>query len=177
MIALSPFASRTLTLAVLCVAISACSSPKATAPAPSKTVILDAGAPVRAATPVVAAPTAPASAPAPVASPAPLLVKAAAPTPVSRPVSASSASSYRMPEGIYRCDEGKRVTIKQTSTDGHSVTLNANGADTPMKFMPGTSGALRYENATTHLAWILTSDKGMLFDNKKGQRLANNCKL
>jgi hypothetical protein len=46
-----------------------------------------------------------------------------------------------------------------------------------MKFIPVSSGAVRYENAASKLAWILTADKGMLFDNRKGQRLANNCKL
>jgi membrane-bound inhibitor of C-type lysozyme len=167
---------RAVVLSLVC-ALAACSSTKTAAPtpAPTKAVIVDASAPVRAPAPAATAPVA-ASAPAPAAAPlAPAVPRTATPAPVSRP--AVAAASYRMPEGVYRCDEGKRVTVKQSSADGHTVTINANGADTVVKFLPGSSGALRYENAASQLTWILTADKGMLFDNKKGQRLANNCKI
>jgi membrane-bound inhibitor of C-type lysozyme len=165
---------RALLLSALCV-IAACSSPKATSPAPTKAVIVEAGAPVRAAPPTTPAAPVATQTP-PVVAPAPSAPRITTPaTPVSR--AAVNTASYRMPEGIYRCDEGKRVTVKQSSGDGHAVTINANGTDTVVKFIPGNSGALRYENTATQLTWILTADKGMLFDNKKGQRLANNCKL
>ena len=183
----------------ICLGLSACGSTATKTEAPARSVVLE-GAPVRAATPVIAPAPAPSTAPSTAISTVPSAVKSTVPSPAPTPRTAASSPSpaqpvardnrpvvsptpavtsaaFRVPEGVYRCDEGKRVTIKQGSADARSIVANISGKDLTMSYVAGQTGALRYENVANKTVWIMTAEKAMLFDNAKGQRLADNCKL
>jgi hypothetical protein len=79
--------------------------------------------------------------------------------------------------GLHRCELGKRVLIKKVTTDGNDTQLNWSGKDYNMKTVHSPAGAKRYEDAKAGLAWVVIPTKSFLLDTKKGQVLANECKL
>jgi hypothetical protein len=147
------------------------------APPPMKPI--ETGAPARSApAPAPVAPPA-ASAPAPsVSSPAPV---------ASAPVSSATTAKPSEPEpelkaivvsaGLHRCELGKRVLVKRVASDGTGVQVNWGGKDYNLRSVPTQSGAKRFEDSKAGIAWVVISAKAFILDTKRGQMLANECKL
>lgn len=79
--------------------------------------------------------------------------------------------------GSYRCDLNRSVTVRQIATDRRSMTISWLGKDHSLSAVDARSGALRFENPTAGLVWLVIVGKSMLLDSRKGQQLANDCRL
>jgi hypothetical protein len=142
------------------------------APPPMKPIDTGpAASPAPTPTPTPAPPPPRASAPAPVAStPAPAPVaKAPDPEPELKAIVVNA--------GLHRCELGKRVLVKRVAADGKSVQINWNNKDYNLVSVPTQSGAKRFEDTKAGFAWVVISAKAFILDTKRGQMLANECKL
>ncbi len=135
------------------------------------------------------------SAPAPIAVPAPTPApppRASTPAPVARAPVANAPAPTVTPKapdtepelkaivvssGLHRCELGKRVLVKRVASDGSGVQVNWNGKDVNLHSVPTQSGAKRFEDSKAGLAWVVISAKAFILDTKRGQMLANECKL
>lgn len=114
-----------------------------------------------------------------------------APAPVRRGVArgetAPGPAAGRVPEGFnpyriafepgtYRCELGRRVEVRSVAADLRSTVLRWGEGDYTLRSVDARSGALRYEDAGSGLAWIVLRDRSMLLDTRAGQRLANACR-
>ncbi len=79
--------------------------------------------------------------------------------------------------GLYSCDLKRRVIVRRIAEDGQSLILNWLGKDHDFTAVQARTGALRFENAAEGLVWLVIIGKSMLLDGRKGQQLANECKL
>ncbi len=79
--------------------------------------------------------------------------------------------------GTYRCEMKREVHVSQVSDDGRSAILRFNKRDYPVKAVEARTGALRYEDAGSGLVWLVIVGKSMLLDTRKGEQLANECKV
>lgn len=79
--------------------------------------------------------------------------------------------------GTYRCELKREVHVTQVSDDGRSAILRFNKKDYPVKAVEARTGALRYEDSGSGLVWLVIVGKSMLLDTKKGEQLANECKV
>jgi hypothetical protein len=105
-----------------------------------------------------------ASAPAPVAAQKPVELE-----PELKPIVVSA--------GLHRCELGKRVLVKRVASDGSGVQINWNTKDYTLRSVPTQSGAKRFEDSKAGIAWVVISAKAFILDTKRGQMLANECKL
>jgi hypothetical protein len=172
--------SKTLLKAVTAVAVmatlAACNTTgrgnSSSAPPPMK--------PIDTSRPVAPAPTPAPQAPAPQTSaPAPAPV-VSAPAPVAAPKPAEQEPELKaivVSAGLHRCELGKRVLVKRVASDGASVQINWNAKDYTLRSVPTQSGAKRFEDSKAGLAWVVISAKAFFLDSKRGQMLANECKL
>jgi hypothetical protein len=130
------------------------------------------------------------SAPAPVAVPAPTPAppprtsipapSASAPAPAVTPKATDPEPELKaivVSAGLHRCELGKRVLVKRVASDGSGVQVNWNGKDVNLHSVPTQSGAKRFEDTKAGLAWVVISAKAFILDTKRGQMLANDCKL
>lgn len=76
----------------------------------------------------------------------------------------------------FDCELGNKITIYSDAADNQEIALQWNKRMHRMHRVATTTGAQRFENATTGLVWIGIPAKGMLLDSKKGKQLANECK-
>jgi hypothetical protein len=100
-----------------------------------------------------------------------------------KPVSKSSASKpvvdtvfpYPAATGVMPCEDGVTVTIAKDSkrADGFDVMLGKTRY--PTTRVATDSGAIRLENKGSGIVWLQMANKSMLFNEKAGKRLANNC--
>ena len=105
-----------------------------------------------------------ASAPAPVAAQKPVELE-----PELKPIVVSA--------GLHRCELGKRVLVNRVASDGSGVQINWNTKDYTLRSVPTQSGAKRFEDSKAGIAWVVISAKAFILDTKRGQMLANECKL
>ncbi len=114
---------------------------------------------------------------APIAVPqsGPLLTPALPPTSREAPQDAPIVVLRAKP-GVFTCELGRQVLIKEVANDSNSMIVNWQKRDITLRGGHTASGALRYEDARTGLAWIIIVGKAMLLDTRKGQQLANECK-
>lgn len=80
-------------------------------------------------------------------------------------------------EGLYRCELGRRVIVRRIAADGATLVLNWLNRDYPMAAVPARTGALRFEDGASGLAWITIVGQSFLLDTKKGVRVAGACNL
>lgn len=85
-------------------------------------------------------------------------------------VSTSTASDYQ-------CAQGHKITVYRNATDNQNVAMRWNKRLLAMKRVETESGAERLENEKQGLVFIGIPEKAMLLDTKKGQQLANECKV
>jgi hypothetical protein len=76
----------------------------------------------------------------------------------------------------YSCDENEKITIYRLPNDDKQVVMRWNKHLHKMARVETDTGADRYESKSEGLTWVGVPAKAMLFDAKKGQRLANECK-
>jgi hypothetical protein len=90
----------------------------------------------------------------------------------------SGFNPYRiaMPSGAYRCEFGRSVQVRDVSADRRTAVLRWGSRDFTLRAVQARSGALRYEDETSGLAWIVIPGTSMLLDTREGQRLANACR-
>ncbi len=86
-------------------------------------------------------------------------------------------ASLRMDAGLYRCELNRRVMVRRVADDGMSMVISWDGKDHTLDAVQARTGALRYENPKQGLMWLVIVGKSMLLDTRKGQQLANECKL
>jgi hypothetical protein len=84
---------------------------------------------------------------------------------------------YAVKAGTYRCELGKRLEVRTVSGDQRTAVLNWNQRDYTLKAVGARSGAVRYEDPSSGLVWLLISSKSMLLDSRQGQRLADECRI
>jgi hypothetical protein len=82
----------------------------------------------------------------------------------------------RARSGVFTCELGRQVLVKEVASDSNSMIVNWQKRDVTLRGGHTASGALRYEDVRTGLAWIIIVGKAMLLDTRKGQQLANECK-
>jgi hypothetical protein len=82
----------------------------------------------------------------------------------------------RMSPGLYRCDLDRQVRVRHVSRDQRSAVLTWNKRDYPLQAVPTTSGAMRFEDQISGLAWISIVEKSLLLDTRTGKQLANDCR-
>jgi hypothetical protein len=118
-------------------------------------------------------------------------VYADAPTPRRREAAtddAPRAAAGRVPEGFnpyripfapgaYRCELGRSVHVRSVSADLRTTVLRWGREEYTLRAVDARSGALRYEDPGSGLAWIVLRDRSMLLDARAGQRLANACRI
>lgn len=78
--------------------------------------------------------------------------------------------------GLYRCELSRSVTIRKVAADGKSLVLNWAGRDHDFSAVEARTGALRFENMSEGMVWLVIIGKAMLLDTRKGKQLANECK-
>jgi hypothetical protein len=81
-----------------------------------------------------------------------------------------------MPAGAYRCELGRSVQVRDVSADMRTTVLRWGTRDYTLQAVQARSGALRYEDASSGLAWIVIPGTSMLLNTQDGQRLANACR-
>ncbi|RPH45271.1 MAG: hypothetical protein EHM87_07055 [Burkholderiales bacterium] len=99
--------------------------------------------------------------------------------PAGRPAAVPAGfNPYRiaMPAGAYRCELGRSVQVRDVSADMRTAVLRWGSRDYTLQAVHARSGALRYEDANSGLAWIVIPGTSMLLDTREGQRLANACR-
>jgi hypothetical protein len=77
----------------------------------------------------------------------------------------------------YNCELGNKVTIYRNDGDDKYIAIRWDKHLRRLTRVPTTTGANRFENHLAGLVWIGIPAKSMLLDSKKGQQLANECKL
>jgi hypothetical protein len=135
-------------------------------------------------TPGTPAATSPRSTPESVAAPPAARI---GPTePVTRPASPADPGPAAAPApgetltleaGLYRCELGRRVTVRRVAADRQSMILHWRGQDTLLHAVTTRSGALRFENPQAGYVWLVIVGKSMLLDARAGRTLANECRL
>jgi hypothetical protein len=83
---------------------------------------------------------------------------------------------YPAAMGSMPCDSNVTVTISKDTkrSDGFIVALGK--TNYPTTRVATDSGAIRLENKTSGIVWLQMANKSMLFNEKAGKRLANNCR-
>ena len=97
--------------------------------------------------------------------------------PVVRSGPPDAANAIVLEPGLYRCELSRRVLVRQVAADGRSIVLQWLNKDHTLQSVVSRAGALRYDDAQSGLAWITIPGKSLLLDVKKGQQLANECRL
>lgn len=97
------------------------------------------------------------------------------------PAAAADQASFnphglKMPTGVYRCDLNRSVSVRQVSADMSSAVVQFGKKEYRMHAVGARSGALRYEDPSSGLVWLVIPTKSMLLDAKHGKQLANDCK-
>jgi hypothetical protein len=77
----------------------------------------------------------------------------------------------------FNCELGNKVTIFRNDGDEKYIAIRWEKRIRRLVRVPTTTGANRFENHAAGLVWIGIPAKSMLLDSKKGQQLANECKL
>jgi hypothetical protein len=125
---------------------------------------------------------APAPAPKPVAAPPAPVAAAPAPKPVAPPVAAAPAPRpapvwwQLLPSGRVQCDLGESMDLNNV-IPGSQVDVVWKGVTHKLKNVPTSSGAYRYEEASTGVVLIHIPAKMMLMNQKQGKRLADGCQV
>jgi hypothetical protein len=77
----------------------------------------------------------------------------------------------------FNCELGDKITAYKNDGDEKFVAIRWQNHIHRLKRVATTTGANRFENHLAGLVWIGIPAKSMLLDSKKGQQLANECKL
>ncbi len=123
--------------------------------------------------------TAPKPAAKPAAKPAPKPVAKAAPA--KAPAAPAPLSSEQLSiaqivtTGRIACGEGKSVTISPDAKLEGAFDLQFGSTRYDVVPMPTKSGAVRLEDTKTGVVFMQLANKSMLFNERQGKRLADDC--
>ncbi|HVL58765.1 MAG TPA: MliC family protein [Burkholderiaceae bacterium] len=92
----------------------------------------------------------------------------------ARPVANPAGLTFKA--GTYRCELNRSVQVTQVAPDLQTAVIHWNKKDYTLKAVSTKSGALRYEDASSGLVWLVIVDKSMLLDSRAGRQLANECR-
>lgn len=106
-----------------------------------------------------------------------LLLALAASAGAQAATSAHNPHGFAVKAGTYRCELGKRLEVRTVSSDQQTAVLKWDQRDYTLRAVGARSGAVRYEDASSGLVWLMISTKSMLLDSKRGQRLADECRI
>ena len=84
---------------------------------------------------------------------------------------------FAFPAGLYNCELNRKVDVREVSTDMRSAVVRWAKKDYTLRAVKARTGALRYEDETSGLVWIVIANKSMLLDIRKGKQLANECRI
>ncbi len=79
--------------------------------------------------------------------------------------------------GVYKCELGRSVHVREITTDRRTITLQWSRKDYTLAAVEARTGALRFEDAASGFVWIVIPAKAMLLDTRSGRQLANECRL
>ncbi|NLD69396.1 MAG: lysozyme inhibitor [Limnobacter sp.] len=99
---------------------------------------------------------------------------------VQLPSLASDADDFNphkfpFPAGLYDCELNRKVDVREVSPDMRSAVLRWARKDYTLRAVKARTGALRYEDESSGLVWIVIAGKSMLLDMRHGKQLANEC--
>lgn len=77
----------------------------------------------------------------------------------------------------FNCELGNKITAYKNEGDEKFIAIRWEKHIHRLKRVGTTTGANRFENHMAGLVWIGIPAKSMLLDSKKGQQLANECKM
>ncbi len=77
--------------------------------------------------------------------------------------------------GSFPCGDGRRVNISADAKINGAFDVNFGGTKYDVVPMPTKSGALRLEDTKTGFVLMQLANKSMLFNEKQGRRLADDC--
>lgn len=84
--------------------------------------------------------------------------------------------SIKLTPGVYHCDMNRRVELRQVADDKKSAILYWERRNYTLHAVSTQTGALRLEDKTSGLTWIVIPGKSMLLDTRLGRQLANDCR-
>jgi hypothetical protein len=77
--------------------------------------------------------------------------------------------------GSFPCGDGRRVSISADAKVNGAFDVSFGGSKYDVVPMPTKSGALRLEDTRTGFVLMQLANKSMLFNEKQGRRLADDC--
>lgn len=94
-----------------------------------------------------------------------------------QPVTEINPAGLPFRAGTYRCELNRQVQVRDVAPDLGFAVLNWDRKDYTLRAVGSRSGALRYEDNASGLVWLVIVGKAMLLDTKRGQQLANECRV
>ncbi len=85
--------------------------------------------------------------------------------------------AMQMQVGTYHCELNRQVQVRSLGADRRSMVVAWRGNEHTLTAIDTASGALRFENEQAGLTWLVIIGKAMLLDSRKGEQLANECRL
>jgi hypothetical protein len=95
----------------------------------------------------------------------------------AQPVTEINPAGLPFRAGTYRCELNRQVQVRDVAPDLGFAVLNWDRKDYTLRAVGTRSGALRYEDSASGLVWLVIVGKAMLLDTKRGQQLANECRV
>ncbi len=83
---------------------------------------------------------------------------------------------YPVFEGRMNCDDKVFVAVIEDKKNRNNFDVFIGKAHYKTKRIPTDSGAIRLEDKSHGIVWLQMANKSMLFNEKAGKRLANNCR-
>lgn len=83
---------------------------------------------------------------------------------------------YPVYEGRMACDDKVFVAVTEDRKIPNNFDILIGKARYKTKRIPTNSGAIRLEDKLHGIVWLQMANKSMLFNEKVGKRLANNCR-
>jgi hypothetical protein len=89
---------------------------------------------------------------------------------------ANDPFKYPVFEGNMACDDKVMVVVAHDKKMLNHFVILMGKAHYKAQRVPTDSGAIRLEDKAHGIVWLQMSNKSMLFNEKVGKRLANNCR-
>jgi hypothetical protein len=84
--------------------------------------------------------------------------------------------AYAVALGAMACASDVTVTINRDTQRSDGFEILVGKTRHPTTRVATDSGAIRLENKTNGIVWLQMANKSMLFNEKAGKRLANDCR-
>ena len=88
-----------------------------------------------------------------------------------------SVTAIAQTQEYWKCEGGNSFVVSNTTNEGDHLKLRWKNKDFFLQQQDSKIGAKRYVDEKSGMDWIAIPQKAMLFNQKLGQRLADNCQL